>query len=208
MSVATTTTNYGLPIFAGTDRGNWFDFNTGFQAIDTAIKAAAQAAESAQTEAAAATELANSASSLANTVNTTLTNFMNNVKNWTGSFPTNANSAIFQNPYNSAVFFNKYLNLLNIRLNVAGVTGQTFTAGTVIANLNQEINPNTERALNNVLYIAYYDSSNVRHTQVMSSHIKTDNTITVNDNAPSDMDNTKAWELSMNIVLCTDGWFD
>lgn len=75
MSVATKTTNYGLPIFAGTDHGNWFDFNTGFQAIDTAIKAAAQAAESAQTTAAAATKLANSASSLANSVNTNFTQY-------------------------------------------------------------------------------------------------------------------------------------
>ena len=75
MSVATTTTNYGLPIFAGTDHGNWFDFNTGFQAIDTAIKAAAQAAQSAQTAAAAATKLANSASTLANSVNKTFTQY-------------------------------------------------------------------------------------------------------------------------------------
>lgn len=77
MSVATTTTNYGLPIFAGTDHGNWFDFNAGFQAIDTAIKAAAQAAESAQTAAATATQLANSASSLANSVNTDFTQYKN-----------------------------------------------------------------------------------------------------------------------------------
>lgn len=77
MSVATTTTNYGLPIFAGTDHGNWFDFNTGFQAIDTAIKAAAQAAESAQTAASAAVKLANSASTLADSVNTDFTQYKN-----------------------------------------------------------------------------------------------------------------------------------
>lgn len=75
MSVATKTTNYGLPIFAGTDHGNWFDFNSGFQAIDTAIKASATAAESAQTAAAAATELANSASTLAGSVNTNFTQY-------------------------------------------------------------------------------------------------------------------------------------
>lgn len=39
MSTAQTTENYNLPIFAQGDKGNWFDFNTGFQAIDAAIKA-------------------------------------------------------------------------------------------------------------------------------------------------------------------------
>lgn len=208
MSVATKTNNYGLPIFAGTDHGNWFDFNSGFQAIDTAIKASAQAAESAQTAAAAATQLANSASSLSDSVNTNLAKLSNDISTWTYAEPTNANASIFQAPANSAIYQNAKLNLLNIRMNVNGVTGQTFNNDTKIINMGLDLGLSAERVLNSLLFTTYYDTSNVRHTQILSATINTDNTISVRNAAPSDMDSSKPWTLSINTVLCTYGWFD
>lgn len=209
MSVATTTTNYGLPIFAGTDHGNWFDFNAGFQAIDTAIKAAAQAAESAQTSAAAATQLANSASSLANSVNTNLTQLSYNVQNWIGSFPTNANATYFQNPVNSAVFVNKALNLINLRITCNLVSGTTFPANTKLVNLGQNLGLTNAR---NVAYLmfCYQDTSNNRHSQALSYIINTDNTIELSNGASqlTNFDNTKPGIIYINQVLCTDGWFE
>lgn len=209
MSVATTTTNYGLPIFAGTDHGNWFDFNSGFQAIDTAIKAAAQAAESAQTAAQAATELANSASSLAGSVNTNLTNLSDKITNWIESFPTNANSTYFENPVNSAVFLNKTLNLLNLRITCNLVDGKSFPANTKIVNLGQNIGLSAARSVAYLMF-CYQDSSGNRHTQALSYTINTDNTIQVNFGASQlpDFDNTKPGVIYINQVLCTDGWWD
>lgn len=210
MATAQTTTNYGLPIFAGTDKGNWFDFNNGFQAIDAAIKAAADAATAAQTAAQAANTAAQAAQSVASTTNTALTQLSSDIQNWTGSIPTNANSTYFQNPANSAVFMNRQLNLLNIRISVNLVSGQSFPANTKIVNLNQTIGVNADRKIAYAM-ICYQSSENVRYCQALTYTLNhADNTLSIDAAASSlpNFDATKPAVIYINQTLCTDGWFD
>ena len=47
MASTNQTTNYGLPLYSGTDKASWIDTNAGFEAIDTALKSAVDNAESA-----------------------------------------------------------------------------------------------------------------------------------------------------------------
>lgn len=207
MSVATTTTNYGLPIFAGTDHGNWFDFNAGFQTIDTAIKAAAQAAESAQTAAAAATKLANSASSLANSVNTNLTN----LKQWITGDVTNANAEKISSIEQGTVKYNPGMNLISIRFKANMKTGQTISNDALV-NLSGSgiIPPTTNRPIVSGLFATYGTSDNNYYTINMPSLLNTSNVFSINSTSPlpSNYDNTKQLSIYTNMLLCTDGWYD
>lgn len=208
MSVATTTTNYGLPIFAGTDHGNWFDFNTGFQAIDTAIKAAATAAESAQTAAAAAAELANSASSLANSVNTNFTNLSNSIDRWTVGSITNSLTSKISNIEESAVMYNEKLKLLNIRGTFVGITGQSALSNDIIAQIQGINPPSGYRGIHNLAFYKYQDGSGIQHSYTIPGSILTTGQIQVNENMPSNIDTSKQWYIVINLLLCVEGWYD
>ena len=208
MSVATKTTNYGLPIFAGTDHGNWFDFNTGFQAIDTAIKAAAQAAESAQTAAAAATELANSASSLAGSVNTNLTQYKTDIDTWINCPLTIANASIFQNIYETICAYNPVLNLMSLVFTGQVIANKALPLNTVILNIGNMFNITSNRTIVNGLTIIYPDSSNNYKSNICDAQITTNKQLVVYTNTalPSDYDQTKGCNIRANLLLNISGW--
>lgn len=208
MSVATTTTNYGLPIFAGTDHGNWFDFNTGFQAIDTAIKAAAQAAESAQTAAAAATKLANSASSLASSVNTNLTNYMEDVGTWINCPLTNANASIFQNLYETICVYNPVLKLMSLVFTAQVIANQNLSLNTAVLNIGNMFDIPSNRTIVNGLLFGYPDSANNYKVAICDAQITTDKQLTIYSNTPlpSDYDKTKGCNIRTNLLLNISNW--
>lgn len=207
MSVSTTTTNYGLPIFAGTDHGNWFDFNTGFQAIDTAIKAAAQAAESAQTEAAAATKLANSASSLAGSTNTNLTNLSNSIDNWETSVPYNSLTNKIESINDGLLYLNKKLNLLGFRFNCKGVSSQSLLNTDKFINLNlpKTLTLSSQRTIVNGCSINYLKTDNTNITYQAYMIINTDGTCQLTS-VPTGIDWTKDWYIRANIMLWIGNW--
>lgn len=208
MSVATTTTNYGLPIFAGTDHGNWFDFNSGFQAIDTAIKAAAQAAQSAQTAAETATQLANSASSLANSVNTNLTNYKTNIDSWINCPLTNANASIFQNIYETICSYNPVLNLMSLVFTGQVIANKELPLNTAILNIGNMFNITTNRTIVNGLTILYPDSSDNYKTNICDAQITSNKQLVVYSNTalPSDYDRTKGCNIRANLLLNINNW--
>lgn len=207
MSVATTTTNYGLPIFAGTDHGNWFDFNSGFQAIDTAVKAAAQAAESAQTAAAAATELANSASSLAGSVNTNLSNLSDNIDNWTTTTPFNSLTSKIESISDGLLYLNKKLNLLGFRFNCKGISSQSLLNTDRFINLNipSTLTISNQRSVVNGCSINYLTSTNENITYQSYLLINTDGTCQLTS-VPTGIDWTKDWYIRANIMLWIGNW--
>lgn len=207
MSVATTTTNYGLPIFAGTDHGNWFDFNTGFQAIDTAIKAAAQAAESAQTAAATATQLANSASSLANSTKTSLSTLSNSIDKWETAVPFNSLTNKIESINDGLVYLNKKLNLLGLRFNCKGVKSQSLLNTDKFINLNlpESLTLSSQRTIVNGCSVNYLqtDSTNITYQAYMV--VNTDGTCQLTS-VPTGIDWTKDWYIRANIMLWIGNW--
>lgn len=207
MSVATTTTNYGLPIFAGTDHGNWFDFNTGFQAIDTAIKAAAQAAESAQTAAATATQLANSASSLANSTKTSLSTLSNSIDKWETAVPFNSLTNKIESINDGLVYLNKKLNLLGLRFNCKGVKSQSLLNTDKFINLNlpESLTLSSQRTIVNGCSVNYLqtDSTNITYQSYMV--VNTDGTCQLTS-VPTGIDWTKDWYIRANIMLWIGNW--
>ena len=211
MATAQTTTNYGLPIFAGSDKGNWFDFNNGFQSIDAAIKAAADAASAAQVAAQAANTAAQAAQSVATTTNTALTKLSNNIQNWIGFTPTNALTNIVNEVTNRWGGWCKELNLLHIRATCQGVSGQKWAANDKFLNLaipEGKIDPITSaKAINVCAFLTYGKSDNTRATMVLSGQINTDWTLQINSAPPTDMDNTKSWGVNFNLMLSTNLWW-
>lgn len=211
MSVATKTTNYGLPIFAGSDKGNWFDFNDGFQAIDAAIKAAASAATAAQTAADAANTAASAAQSVANSTNTALTKLSTDIENWIAGQVTNANSSKITSIELGTVLYNPKLELINLRFKANCVTGASFAYQDAIVNIsgNDIPNPSSNRPLLTGLYATYGDSSNVYKNINIASRWTTGGQLIIDSNTPlpSDYDNTKSLVLFCNMLLCCSGWF-
>lgn len=207
MSVATTTTNYGLPIFAGTDHGNWFDFNTGFQAIDTAIKAAAQAAQSAQTEAAAAAELANSSSTLANNTKTSLSALSNSIDKWETAVPFNSLTNKIESINDGLVYLNKKLNLLGFRFNCKGVKSQSLLNTDKFINLNlpESLTLSSQRSIVNACSINYLKTDNTNITYQAYMIINTDGTCQLTS-VPTGIDWTKDWYIRANIMLWIGNW--
>lgn len=68
MSYSDHTTNYELPQFLTSDKGNWFDLNTAFVDIDTGMQANKISAEAANTTANAAKNTAQAAQEAVNTI--------------------------------------------------------------------------------------------------------------------------------------------
>lgn len=68
MSFSNQTPNYDLPQFLSSDKANWFDLNTAFSVIDTAMQANKTAAANAEGEAANATATAEAVQSALNTI--------------------------------------------------------------------------------------------------------------------------------------------
>lgn len=68
MSFSNQTPNYDLPQFLSSDKANWFDLNTAFSVIDTAMQANKTAAANAEGEAANATATAEAVQAAINTI--------------------------------------------------------------------------------------------------------------------------------------------
>ena len=212
MATAQTTTNYGLPIFAGTDKGNWFDFNNGFQSIDAAIKAAADAASAAQVAAQAANTAAQAAQSVATTTNTALTKLSTDIGNWITGQVTNANSSKISEIQLGTVLYNPELQLINLRFKATCTTGISLAYQDAIVNITgTDIpNPTSNRQLLTGLYASYADSSNVYKNINITSRWTTSGQLIIDTNTPlpSDYDNSKQLVLFANMLLCCSGWFD
>lgn len=68
MSFSNQTPNYDLPQFLSSDKANWFDLNTAFSVIDTAMQANKTAAANAEGEAANATATAEAVQAALNAI--------------------------------------------------------------------------------------------------------------------------------------------
>lgn len=207
MSVATTTTNYGLPIFAGTDHGNWFDFNNGFQAIDTAIKAAATAAQSAQTAAAAATQLANSASTIANSVNTNFTQYKDSALVFS---PLEFSTIIeTQSGKGSALSIsaNGDKSLINLYFTIFPATTVKASSGNLQLFSCPAIKPTSIRTVLPILgYIR--GSDGIRRLNPLTMQITPEGIFQLNTNYDATQYSEGTDTFNFQAMLQTTGWFD
>lgn len=121
MSATNKTTNYGLPLFIGTDKPTWLgDWNNSMTDIDIAIAAAQTKANTAQSTADTAQQTASTAQTGVNGNTQAITNLTDvvtgindGIGGWEKFSFTNPNQSIFT-AYNVQAWRNKKLGVVNI----------------------------------------------------------------------------------------------
>lgn len=210
MSSTNKTTNFNLPQFLGSDIPSWLtDINPAFLAIDTAMQANKVSASDADAKAESAANSASSASSSAQNAITGVNNLTQAINNWqnlSGSMSI-ANTSLFENMSNNAIFYNSTLNLLHVRFTLGCKTGTAWNK----ANnglINTPLRPSSGRKLINAGWVRmqYGAPLNARINFPVFFQLETNGIISIDDTILSNANTSDAGEIDVSCLLNTVGW--
>lgn len=200
MSVANKTSNYNLPLFEETDKGNWFDLTPAMQTIDDEMKANELSASGASSIAENANMKADSALS---TSSSAIAFFENEKLNVDISFTRGADVLADPPPVFSAT-----TNTNKSTLNLYGggqLVQKVYTEYPIVGKLIG-YNVPTERILYNVGSMVVRFTENDYRTLPTTLRLQTDGTIKIN--FLGNLDNLyQPPTIDFNCMLNTLNWF-